>query len=255
MSYAAREEERRRSDLVNRMTNAEIISQFIASMPAAYAQAFDRADAEEHAQIVLGRGNAIAQVVVWRTLPQGGAILCVVAEDRPGLVALVSAAFLAHALDVRAAQIYCRSTAAGSVEAVDFFWLRNQSGSGLDAARLEACSRTIRELLGAEADGPSLAGQTSGGDSAASVGFAPDPGAADRYEVTLEARDFPGLLHTVARLLHQHGLEVIRCEIRTDEGVARDRFWVTSFSGGAPLEQLQQFRTALLGVIAAVQRS
>lgn len=238
------------------MTDAELTSQFIASMPAAYAQAFGSSDAEEHAQIVLGRGAAGAQVVVWRVLPQGVAILCVVAEDRPGLVALVSAAFLAHALDVRSAQIYCRSVPGGGVEAVDFFWLRDvSSGAGLDPSRLEACARTIRELLGAEADGQPLPDHAGVGDAAASVGLAPDPAASDRYEVTLTARDFPGLLHTVARLLHQHGLEVVRCEIRTEEGIARDRFWVTSFSGGAPLDQLEQFRAALLGVITAVQKS
>jgi [protein-PII] uridylyltransferase len=237
------------------MTDADLTLRFIASMPPAYVQAFDRADAAEHARIAADRGSAIAQVVVWRMLPQGVAILCVVADDRPGLVAQVSAAFLAHALDVRSAQIYCRNTADGGVEAVDFFWLRDvSSGTPLDSARLEACARTIRELLAAEADGPQVPDHAVG-DTGARVSYAPDPGSSDRYEVTLEARDFPGLLHTVARLLHRHGLEVIRCEIRTEEGIARDRFWVTSFSGEAPLSQLQTFRSALLGVITAIHKS
>ena len=225
-------------------------------MPAAYAQAFDELDAREHARIVNGRGSSLAQVEVWKTLPQGVAILCVVADDRPGLVALVSAAFLAHALDVRSAQIYCRDTGNGQLEAVDFFWLRNVSaGTALDVAQLEACARTIRELLGAEVAGPALSEHVTGGDAGARVSYSQDPTSSDRFEVVLEARDFPGLLHTVARLLHQHGLEVVRCEIRTEEGIARDRFWVTSFNGGAPAAQLQAFRAALLGVIAALQKS
>src|SRR5688572_21917525 len=137
------------------MAVSELTEQFIASMPAAYSRAFGEADAEEHARIVLSRGSEPGKVVTWRSLPQGVAILCVVTDDRPGLVALVSSAFLAHALDVRAAQIYCRNTGDGAVEAVDFFWLRNvTSGTALDARRLEACARTIRELLGAEAEGP-----------------------------------------------------------------------------------------------------
>jgi [protein-PII] uridylyltransferase len=238
------------------MTDNELTTQFIASMPLAYVQAFDIADAVEHARIVGGRGSSVAQVEVWRMLPQGVAILCVVADDRPGLVALVSAAFLAHALDVRSAQIYCRDTGNGAVEAVDFFWLRNvSSGAPLDMARLEACARTIRELLVAEADGPEVLDSAAGGDENARVSYSPDPTASDRFEVVLEARDFPGLLHTVARLLHQQGLEVIRCEIRTEEGIARDRFWVTSFNGGLPLAQLAAFRAALLGVIAAIHKS
>jgi len=238
------------------MTDAELSTkQFIASMPPAYAQAFDVADAEEHARIAAARGGAVAEVAIWRMLPQGVAILCVVADDRPGLVALVSAAFLAHALDVRSAQIYCRTTDGGAVEAVDFFWLRDVSaGSPIELSRLEACARTIRELVGAE-DGAALPEHATLADAGASVSYAPDPSTSDRFEVSLEARDFPGLLHTVARLLHQHGLEVIRCEIRTEEGIARDRFWVTCFSGQSPMLQLQAFRAALLGVITAIHKS
>jgi UTP:GlnB (protein PII) uridylyltransferase len=239
------------------MTEAELTTRlFIASMPPAHSQAFDLADAEEHARIAAARGGAVAQVAIWRMLPQGVAILCVVADDRPGLVALVSAAFLAHALDVRSAQIYCRTTESGSVEAVDFFWLRSLSGgTPLEAVRLEACARTIRELIGADLDSTVLPEHAAVTDAGARVSYAADPSAADRFEVTLEARDFPGLLHTVARLLHQHGLEVVRCEIRTEEGVARDRFWVTCFSGQEPMPQLKAFRVALLGVITAIHKS
>lgn len=239
------------------MTDAELMTrQFIASMPAAYAQAFDPTDAEEHARIAAARGGAVAEVAIWRMLPQGVAILCVVADDRPGLVALVSAAFLAHAFDVRSAQIYCRTTPSGGVEAVDFFWLRNvNAGVPIELSRLEACARTIRELVGADVEGSALPEQASVVDAEAQVSYAPDPSSSERFEVSLETRDFPGLLHTVARLLHQHGLEVVRCEIRTEEGVARDRFWVTSFSGEAPLLQLQAFRAALLGVITALHKS
>jgi [protein-PII] uridylyltransferase len=237
------------------MTDDELTAQFIASMPAAYAQAFDAADAGEHARIVGNRGRSVAQVEVWRMLPQGVAILCVVADDRPGLVALVSAAFLAHALDVRSAQIYCRDVGNGRVEAVDFFWLRSvSSGTPLETSRLEACARTLRELLSAEVDRPEVP-DLAGGDESARVTCTQDPAVPDRFEIVIEARDFPGLLHTIARLLHQHGLEVIRCEIRTEEGIARDRFWVTSFDGGAPLAQLSAFRAALLGVITALHKS
>src|SRR5688572_27742860 len=181
------------------MAVSELTEQFIASMPAAYSRAFGEADAEEHARIVLSRGSEPGKVVTWRSLPQGVAILCVVTDDRPGLVALVSSAFLAHALDVRSAQIYCRTTDGGVVEAVDFFWLRNVApGASLEPSQLEACARTIRELVGAEVEGAVLPEQTTLADAGAHVDFAPDPTAAERFEVSLESRDFPGLLHTVA---------------------------------------------------------
>jgi [protein-PII] uridylyltransferase len=237
------------------MIVSELTAKFIASMPPAYTRAFDAGDAEEHARIALERGTDAAQAVVWRMLPQGVAILCVVADDRPGLVASVSAAFLAHALDVRSAQIYCRTHADGRLEAVDFFWLRNVAPGLSLEARLDACTRTIRELLAAEAAVPELAEAGSVSvDQRARVSYVPDATTPDHWEVELEARDFPGLLHTVARLLHQHGLEVVRCEIRTEEGIARDRFFVTSFSGAPAEPQLHAFRAALLGVITAIDK-
>jgi glycine cleavage system regulatory protein len=76
----------------------------------------------------------------------------------------------------------------------------------------------------------------------------------DAWDVSLEAQDFPGLLHTVARLLHQHGLEVLRCELRTEEGIARDRFIVAAFNGAPAERSLAAFRAALLSVIQALAR-
>ena len=49
----------------------------------------------------------------WRRLPGGTTIACIVADDVPGLLSLVSAAFVAHHLDVTSAQIFCRANAAG----------------------------------------------------------------------------------------------------------------------------------------------
>ncbi|HKO91590.1 MAG TPA: hypothetical protein VJU61_10580 [Polyangiaceae bacterium] len=237
-----------------KMELSEHAMAFRDSMPAAYRNAFGDSDIEEHAQISSERGEQPARVVVWRTLPQGLAILCVVTEDRPGLVALVSAAFLAHALDVRAAQIYCRSLEHGGVEAVDFFWLRNVTGGLPDAVRLDACSRTIHELL-QNADGAPEVAPRAAADGAARISYSPDPTTPEHWEVVLEARDFPGLLHTVARLLHQNGLEVSRCEIRTEDGMARDRFFVASFTGGSAEPQLRTFQAALFSVIDAVDKT
>jgi UTP:GlnB (protein PII) uridylyltransferase len=236
-------------------------AEFVASMPSAYTNAFEESEAEEHARLVLGRGHEPALAVVWRSLPQGIAILCVVTDDRPGLVALVSAAFLAHALDVRAAQIYCRKCADGRLEAVDFFWLRNAPGGlPLDASRLDACARTIRELVAADSakakgEHARVSELLDAAEAPAKVSYVRDGTGADLWDVSLEARDFPGLLHTVARLLHQHGLEVVRCEIRTEDGLARDRFFVQAFNGAPAEPQLAAFRSALLGVISAIAKS
>src|SRR5579864_8556022 len=101
------------------------VEAFYDSMPARYRELFDSTDAREHLDIVARRGRANAHAEIWRRLPDGGAILCVIAHDRPGLLSFISAALVVHTLDVVAAQVYTRVTPEGA-EAVDFFWLQRE---------------------------------------------------------------------------------------------------------------------------------
>jgi len=128
-------------------------SELVASMPPAYPQIFERRDILEHTAIVNARGTARAHAAEWRQLPGGTVIVCVVADDVPGLLSLVSAAFVSHHLDVTSAQIFCRPTSRGS-EAVDFFWLRRARPSRLpqhiDTQEIASVSRMLDELVGEE---------------------------------------------------------------------------------------------------------
>ena len=54
----------------------------------------------------------------------GRAALCVVAEDRPGLLSAIAAALVSHKLDVITALVFSRVASGGDVEAVDFLWVR-----------------------------------------------------------------------------------------------------------------------------------
>jgi UTP:GlnB (protein PII) uridylyltransferase len=234
------------------MAGPDLTQQFLQSMPPAYRAAFTLRDAEEHARIVFERGNEPARVVVWRTLPQGTAVLCVVADDRPGLVALVSAAFVAHGLDVRSAQIYCRERTDGGCDAVDFFWLRGMAGGApVEPLRLDECARTIRKLVAAE--GAAVAVPEPGAqrkDGTIGVRYAEDPTMPGFWELSVDAQDFPGLLHGIARLLHQLGLEVVRSEVRTDDGVAHDQFVLTAEVPEQIPARLSEFERALIDLVS-----
>jgi [protein-PII] uridylyltransferase len=238
------------------MPAPDFTTQFIASMPAAYRSAFTARDAEEHAQIVYERGMEPVRVVVWRTLPHGALVMCVVADDRPGLVALVSAAFVAHGLDVRSAQIYCRRRADGGSEAVDFFWLRPaSSGVPVERARLVEGVRTIKKLVAAEGAAVAVPEAARTGDRRLDGSYAPDPAAAGHWQLSVQAPDYPGLLHSIARLLHQHGLEVVRSEVRTEEGIARDLFVLTAEKDEPMKQRLSDFRRALIEAVAGNRRA
>ena len=96
---------------------------FSETMPRRYQQLFRGPVVQEHAAIAVRRGSAPAHAEIWRRLPQGAAIVCLVAEDRPGLVASLATALTAQSIDILAAHVYSRSGPSGA-EAVEFLWLR-----------------------------------------------------------------------------------------------------------------------------------
>jgi UTP:GlnB (protein PII) uridylyltransferase len=208
-------------------------------MPSAYPQIFERRDIVEHAQIVFARRNARAYAAEWRQLPGGTVIVCIVAEDVPGLLSLVSAAFVAHHLDVTSAQIFCRDASHGK-EAVDFFWLRRARPSLLpqqiDASEISSVSRMLDELVGEENQARQLAVHELE-RVAPELPVRPrvfyDTRALRRGEVILNVvtPDRPGLLLAITLSFAHQGLEVVASEVRTDQGVASDRFTLRDATG------------------------
>src|SRR5882724_8141928 len=98
------------------------MTEFMNTMPAAYARAFGVAEMAEHARIVSARGAQLVHAEICAGRADG--LVCVVADDRAGLLALVTDALLVHGLSVQGAQVYCRTRADGQAEAVDFFRLQ-----------------------------------------------------------------------------------------------------------------------------------
>jgi [protein-PII] uridylyltransferase len=237
------------------MAEPEAFLDFVKSMPATYTQVFTPQEIEEHARIVGERGKRPAHAALWRTLPSGLSIFCVVANDRPGVVALISAAFVAHQLDVCSAQIYSRKRRDGAAEAVDFFWVHGSGSSPTSIAkRHRACARTIQDFLSGSTE-PELA------DSSSRMIRAPNVEArveilqrtvdGREWEVQIEVADRAGLLHAIARTLYRQGLEIVHSDVRTSAGVARDRFTIAPVSG-AKLEEAaaERLKNALLSAIA-----
>ena len=223
------------------LTAPDPISDLVASMPPAYTQIFERRDIAEHTQLVNSRGSKRAYAAEWRQLPGGTMIVCVVAEDVPGLLSLVSAAFVAHHLDVTSAQIFCRPIANG-VEAVDFFWLKRARPSRLPqhigTEEIASVARMLDELVGEEAQARRLAVKELE-RVAPELPVRPrvfyDTRALRRGEVILNVvtPDRPGLLLAITLSFVHQGLEVAASEVRTDQGVASDRFTLRDAKGGA----------------------
>ncbi len=198
---------------------------FYASMPERYREVFDVSDAREHAEIVTRRGSSPVHLEVWRRLPKGGVILCVVADDRPGLLSFISASLVAQGMDILSAQVFTRVGAKGeSAQALDFLWIAREEGAlSVALPVLRADITRITEQLTAL-----VTGQTTIGDVVRRVRPAkPAPkGASTRIRfdegedagltvLTVETFDRPGLLLVITQALHRTGVQIIASDAST----------------------------------------
>lgn len=232
-----------------------VAESFVASMPPRYRVLFDPRTSRKHAAVCYRRGKRPAYVEVWRTLADGSAALCVVADDRPGLLSAIAAALVSHRLDVITALVFSRSVPAGT-EAVDLVWVRRANSD--DKASIdddEAAS--IGEVLSAI-----LSGSISVEQIASHAPAAPAPGDSDvvvRFDepdedalaaLFVEAPDRPGMLLTIALEVFQQGAQIVRSLVRTAGGRAFNHFELAEFSG-APLssDRCEQIRAAVFAAL------
>jgi UTP:GlnB (protein PII) uridylyltransferase len=212
---------------------------FASSMPLAYRAMHGEHEIREHAQIVGRRGTSRVHVdlcsrdhaaqseVYW---------ICVVTDDRPGLLSFLSAAICAHSLDVLSARIFCRIRPDRPDEAVDFFAVRKLKTLGpsdVTPGDVIAIRDSIEALLKGDTDIAWLerrATPTSrpAAEQPTAVRFE-DGGDADLLVV--ETLDRPGLLLTITLALFQKGLSIGRSNVTTDGNRARDEFELVSPSG------------------------
>jgi [protein-PII] uridylyltransferase len=229
-------------------TGSDSFAAFYASMPARYRELFDAQAAREHAAILGKRGDQLAHVELWRRVQGATAVICVVADDRPGLLSLISAALVAHGLDVIAVQAYTRPTDGKyPAEAVDFFWLRRPPPSDPAAPGIAAVlaspilssdiariGEALRALLGGTLsvddllrDGRVAPPPPPGASTR--VTFDEDP--ARRVILTVETFDRPGLLLAITRALFRAGVQILGSEATTKDGRVVDRFTVVERDG------------------------
>jgi [protein-PII] uridylyltransferase len=216
------------------------LESLIASMPERYLLANAPESIVEHARVVAERGARVAHVARIPSQHPEIAELCVVADDRPGLLASIAAAITANRLEVLAAQVYCRPAQWGG-EAVDVFWVRDRDGGteGVEDA-LPRLARDLEDVCSGRVDAAELLRARVGSGSpwrerpspavATEVLF--DDRASPRHTVVeVFAKDRPGLLHTLARALHEARLSIALSKINTEGTRVADVFYVTEVDG------------------------
>ncbi|HEX8795910.1 MAG TPA: [protein-PII] uridylyltransferase [Polyangiaceae bacterium] len=213
---------------------------FLASMPERYLLANAAESIAMHARVAAARGESSATVQRVPSRHPEAAELCVVAADRPGLLASIAAAITANRLEVLAAQVYSRECPRGA-EAVDLFWVRDREGgtSGVEQA-LARLARDLEEVCAGRVSPADLLSARVGGASpwrerpspAVPTEVQVDDRASPRHTVIeVFAKDRPGLLYTVSRALHELGLSIALSKINTEGTRVADVFYVNELDG------------------------
>jgi len=223
-------------------------------MPRGYVARFNEDARRTHATIVMRRGAEPVALGLFADSSREGQALCVVADDQPGLLARISAAFVAEGLEIISAEARTRRALAGQREAVDTFWVRPHEGA-LDEARLARLTVGLARLIqGKElpltaTEAESAASGGSGGQTV--VRFLEDKdGGLTTLEV--ETDDRPGLLLALATALFEARVQIVASEVTTNGRRALDRFTITEFDD-SPIGMDRRLLIQV-GVLSAVER-
>jgi [protein-PII] uridylyltransferase len=194
----------------------------------------------QHAHVVRERGGCGACVARVPSRHPEAAELCIVADDRPGLLASIAATLTASRLEVLTAEVYSHPVGAER-EALDLFWVRDRDGgtAGVEQA-LPRLARDLEDVCSGKVTPTELLRLRTGSASpwrerpspAVSTEILFDDRSSPRHTIVeVFAKDRPGLLYTLAQALHELGLSIAVSKINTEGTRVADVFYVSELDG------------------------
>jgi UTP:GlnB (protein PII) uridylyltransferase len=238
----------------------DFLRTFAASLPASYRANFDGAAIAAHSRIARERESAPANVGGFFSNRVPGAAICVVADDRPGLLATISAALVLCDLDVIEAEAYTRRIPGKQDEAVDIFWVRHKEPSDerlrLSHEELLELCQTLIGLIEGRLDRRRV--DNSGRNAATPaaketvVRFLEGE---DGMFATLEVETFDrsGLLLSLSQALFAQRVQIVGSQVKTRGNRVYDRFHIVEFDNQpiSPSRRLE-IQVAILSAIDPV---
>jgi [protein-PII] uridylyltransferase len=219
---------------------SQTLDLLLSALPERYLLANRPESIVQHAHVVherAGRGACVARVP---SRHPEAAELCIVADDRPGLLAGIAAALTASRLEVLTAEVYSHPVGAER-EALDLFWVRDRDGgtAGVEAV-LPRLARDLEDVCAGRVTPAELLRMRTGSASpwrerpspAVPTEILFDDRASPRHTIVeVYAKDRPGLLYTVAQVLHELGLSIALSKINTEGTRVADVFYVRELDG------------------------
>lgn len=234
------------------------LEHFLAAMPERYFYANAPSAIRDHARFVL---DAAPHSSLVRVLSEDDSYVEIgfIADDRPGLLALITATLAAARLPVLTAQILSWQGPDGTLRALDLFWVR----TGARSAAMEDVRRRLDRDLGRLLRGELTPGELGGGLRPQSA-LPERPSPAVRTEIIIDnraatehtvvevaTRDRLGLLFGLARAIQQEGLTISLAKINTEGDRVADVFYVLDGDGGklTTTERVDSLKKRILATI------
>jgi [protein-PII] uridylyltransferase len=216
----------------------EELQSFIDEMPDRYFLANPVDVVRRHARISRDRTDGFATVRVGPGPGEDVEEVVVVSADRSGLLAELTAVFAAHDLSVLTAQIYTRRRKTGD-EVFDVFWVRVGDNTPMPARLAEALQEDIAHRVNDRVSAQDLIARQStpppwsvrpGPDVPTHISV--DNNASSKYTVVdVFTRDRGGLLHEIARTLHELDLTITLSKVNTEGQSVADVFYIVDADG------------------------
>jgi [protein-PII] uridylyltransferase len=237
-----------------------LLDALLASLPDRYLLANRPESIVQHAIAVATRGTRPAMVVPVPSRHPEAAELCIVADDRPGLLESIAAALTANRLEVLSAEVYSHPVGAER-EALDLFWVRDRDGGteGVEDA-LPRLSRDLEDVCSGRVTASELLRMRTGSLSPWRERPSPevpteilfDNRASTRHTIVeVYAKDRRGLLHRLARTFYELKLSIMLSKINTEGARVADVFYVTELDGSKvlPGARHQEIHDALVRAV------
>jgi len=239
----------------------EELHAFIDEMPDRYFLGNPVDVVRRHARIARDRDADLVTVRVGPGPSDDVEEIVVVSLDRPGLLADLTAVFAAHDLSVLAAQIYTRQRPSGN-EVFDVFWVKIGEDTPMPARLAEELRRDIAHRLTNRISAEDLIARRSTPPPWAvrpgpqvPTHISVDNNASAKYTVVdVFTRDRAGLLHEIARTLHELGLSIAVSKVNTEGQSVADVFYVADGEGKKlrDPEQLKRLQRVLYDRVLAL---
>ncbi len=250
------------------------LDEYLETMPERYLLSNTPQEIAAHAQLAMqpreapvaaallasSLGDVMELCVVTEGRSSTG--LCVVAGDRPGLLAAISAAIAANRLEIQAAQVNSRPLPDGGFQAVDLFWVH---GDASDRCTLEEQLKKLERDLNAVIAGQVAPRELLKRPSRSRWSVKPVPpvftqivfdhrGSTRHTIIEVVTQDRPALLFTLAQALHSLGITIGIAKISTEGTRVIDVFYVTEADGSKldPGARSDQTREQLMVALSSL---